>query len=514
MISAIERFGKGCRGVVGASLGLAACLSSKAGEPPEPGVEVTALIGGSALEMVRDLTFDADGGLIVVGSTDSADFPATDGAFDRTFNGTTDGFVAKVDSAGALVWATYLGGPGFDRIYAVERDSSGFIYVAGRAGSGFPTTPGSFQPEFGGGSSVPPYDRQDGFVCKLAPRAERVVFCSYFGTSDNQPVRDLVLAQNGDIFLAASVVTTSPRLPATWFVNAAQSEPRGATDGVVARITGDGSRVIWASYVGGSGPESGEPSIRLTSGGDPIVFYITGSPDAPTPNGFQRERQGRWDAYLARLSSDGSRLVFGSYFGGSGAEMSETHNLWLDREDHIYLAAGTMSRDLPVTANAFQTSYRGDGGRGTGDRTNYPGDAFVAKLSSDSGRVLAATYLGGSLGEAVEGIGIDAAGRIVVSGGTYSSDLPVTRDAAQPAFGGDVDAFVAILSPGLDSLQYLSYLGGRLEDIGRATAVSEAGGIAFAGPARSAKAPRVDGRHARGGGDAFLVRVRSAVAAR
>ncbi|MGH7822390.1 MAG: SBBP repeat-containing protein, partial [Candidatus Binatia bacterium] len=115
----------------------------------------STFLGGSASEGVRDVAVDAVGNLYVAGGTESANFPVTAGAFQTTHNPGTpespavtrnDVFVAKFDPTGRqLIWSTFIGGPNHDRAYAIEVDESGFVYVCGRAGRGFPVTAGAFQ---------------------------------------------------------------------------------------------------------------------------------------------------------------------------------------------------------------------------------------------------------------------------------------------------------------------------------------------------------------------------------
>src|SRR4030095_6219416 len=110
--------------------------------------------------------------------------------------------VMKLRPNGQVIWAGLLGGPGHDRAYAVEVDAQGSIYIAGRAGTAFPVTAGAFQTTFMGGST-PLYGTQDGFVCKIAGDASRVIFCSYFGASDERIVRDIAVDQSGNMYLAS-----------------------------------------------------------------------------------------------------------------------------------------------------------------------------------------------------------------------------------------------------------------------------------------------------------------------
>ena len=222
--------------------------------------------------------------------------------------------------------------------------------------------------------------------------------------------------------------------------------PIGQRDAVVAKIRTDGTKVLWATYLGGSQNEWGEGSIRVDKAGDVYFLTVTNSSDIPTTAGaFDRTYNGGWDFYLAKLNTEGS-LVYGTYLGGSGNEHIETHELAIDVEGNAIIASGTTSADFPIAGNAFQKTYAGSGGSGTGARTNYPGDIIVAKLSADGSQLLASTFIGGRYGEAVEGIGLDKDGNVCLSGATFSDNFPVTRNAFQPTKKGKVDAFAVILS--------------------------------------------------------------------
>ena len=436
-------------------------------------------LGGNQQDQVRDIATDAAGNIYVAGGTASPNFPATAGALDPSFNGTYDAYVAKLSPSGTLLWATFLGGPNYDRAYAVEVDASGFIYLAGRAGDNFPVTAGAFQTTFQGSPDDPPYGPQDGFVCKLTPDAGAIVFCSYFGTSDPQIVRDVAVDPQGNIYLGSS--SSSGTFPSAWFANGYRSTPIGGLDGVVAKISPDGSQVLYATYIGGSQDEAGEASIRVNSSGEAFVLYTTGSSDAPTPNGFDHSLGGLRDAYVVKISANGGSLLFGTFLGGSGGESVETHELVLDPQGNPIVSTGTTSSDFPTTAGAFQRTFGGKGGPTTGGGTNYGGDVFVAKISSNGSQLLASTYVGGPEGEGAEGIGVDAQGNVYISGATYSSGLPFMLGGRQPQLSGDADLFAIKLAPDLTRILYASYLGGTDQDYGRTATATPSGDFLIGG---------------------------------
>ena len=150
--------------------------------------------------------------------------------------------------------------------------------------------------------------------------------------------------------------------PSAWFTNSYQKSVRGGRDALVAKIKGDGSGVVWASFLGGSGDEGNTNSIQVDGTGVYVAMF-TLSADAPTPNGFDHTLSGGSDVYLAKLSLDGSQLLYGTYIGGSGAEDTETHQLAIDGQGNAFVAVpSTTSPRLPqdindATVAAFTMSW-------------------------------------------------------------------------------------------------------------------------------------------------------------
>jgi hypothetical protein len=461
------------------------------------------------------VTVDAQGNIYVVGGTASKDFPTTPRAFDQSFDsdgsatgdaGDCDAFVMKYSPAGELLWSTYLGGPNYDRAYGVKVDDEGFVYVAGRCGPEFPITPRAFQPEFMG-QGDPFYGRQNSFVAKLKPDGSGLAWSSYVG--HGTPCRDLDLDPDGNICLPLVGISNPQRSPSWYadaFSRAFQPKPSGGTESGVAKVSNDGSKVLWATWLGGSRNEVPRMSIRVDGQGAVCVCFDTNSSDMPTTDdAHDRKLDGPADGYVAKISSDGSRLLFGTYLGGARTDAAcNTHNLALDSEGNVYLSCWTNSTDFPTTENAFDRTYRG------------MGDIAVVKLSP-SGRLLASTFLGASAADESEGIDVDPEGNVLVTGRTKSPDFPVTAGAIQTRFGGgEFDGIVVKLSADLGRLLYASFMGGRSYEFLRASHVSPDGHVVAVGssngsdwPVKNAHQQKFAGTNdARwGNGDAVLLRL-------
>jgi hypothetical protein len=117
----------------------------------DPGLAYSTFLGGTDDDDGRGIAVRGDNAH-VTGSTQSADYPTTPGAFDRTFNGAEDAFVTKLNAAGsALGYSTFLGGTSFDAGRGIAVDGSGRVYVTGYTPSAeYPTTPGAFDTSFNG----------------------------------------------------------------------------------------------------------------------------------------------------------------------------------------------------------------------------------------------------------------------------------------------------------------------------------------------------------------------------
>jgi len=216
----------------------------------------------------------------------------------------------------------------------------------------------------------------------------------------------------------------------------------GDNDAFVCRLTSSGSSLDYCTYLGGKGSEAAN-RVTLSPGLEVWLTGYTDSDDFPTLNPYQASPGGGYDAFITRLSSTGSYLVYSTYLGGSGWDYGG--KIAVSADGRVYLCGSTESVDFP-TRNAYQDTRAGD----------Y--DVFAGKFSSSGSRLLYSTYLGGGAGDYDGGIAADS-GFICLSGYTSSDDFP-TRYPCQPGRAGSSDVFVARISLSGSGLIYSTYLGG------------------------------------------------------
>jgi hypothetical protein len=210
--------------------------------------------------------------------------------------------------------------------------------------------------------------------------------------------------------------------------------------------------LVYSTYLGGSGGDEGR-GIAVDNRGNAYVTGRTQSTNFPTVNAVQPAfGGGDNDAFVAKLSRNGSQLLYSTYLGGSEGDFGT--GIAADNRGNAYVTGFTESTDFP-TVNAVQPAL------------GVSPDAFVAKLNRNGSQLLYSTYLGGSGAEVGSGIAADGPGNAYVTGLTESTDFP-TVNAVQPALGGGFfDAFVAKLTRNGSQLLYSTYLGGSGDDRGR-----------------------------------------------
>ncbi|MBU6402365.1 MAG: SBBP repeat-containing protein, partial [Verrucomicrobia bacterium] len=196
----------------------------------------------------------------------------------------------------------------------------------------------------------------------------------------------------------------------------------------------ESATLVYSTYFGGTSNDMAL-AVAVDSVGNAYVAGQTESTNGfPILNAFQPNYAGGFmDAFLAKFDPAG-RLLFSTYFGGSGWDVA--NSIALDLQGNIVVVGLTTSTDLPTTDDAFQPGYGGGSAFGTGD-------GFIAKFTPDGSRLLYCSYFGGSLDDRIDGVAIDASGNVCINGQTGSTDLPL-KNALQPMLGGgDNDGFIA-----------------------------------------------------------------------
>lgn len=294
-----------------------------------------------------------------------------------------------------------------------------------------------------------------------AAQSYEATFITYLGASQWERIQSVFVDADGYIYLGGT--TKSSNLLTTPGAYDRKGSGNGDNDGFVAKLSPEGTRLVWSTYLHGSQRDD-VYGVWADSQGFVYVTGWTGSADFPTTAGvYDRTHNGKNDVFLAKFTPDGSRLVYATLFGGSGVDQCRG-GMAVDDAGRVYLSGYTDSLDLPLTRGAIQKTFQG----------GY-GDAFVAQLSADGSSLLFSTYLGSSGPDhAFPGLCLHADGSIIITGVAGAADFPTTPNAFQKDFGGSNqdgiwygDAFVARFS--LTSthecvLHYITFLGGSADE--------------------------------------------------
>ncbi len=275
----------------------------------------------------------------------------------------------------------------------------------------------------------------------------------------------------------------------------------GGSDAFVAKVSADGSSLVYAGYIGGSSLDFGF-AIAVDGEGNAYVtgqtqsnestFPVTVGPDT-TFNGFV-------DAFVAKVNASGTALDYAGYIGGTGNDSGR--GIAVDSAGNAYVVGNTTS-----SQTSFPVAF--------GPDLTFNGltDAFVAKVNPAGTALVYAGYIGGTSNDFGLGIAVDGSGNAYVVGQTQSSEtsFPVAIGPDLTYNGGGFDAFVAKVNAGGTALDYAGYIGGEANDLGFGVAVDASGSAYVTGSTASSTFPATVGPYLTPNGldDAFVAKVKS-----
>jgi hypothetical protein len=296
-----------------------------------------------------------------------------------------------------------------------------------------------------------------------------VVYAGYIGGSGTDYGNDIAVDNSGNAYITGYTTSAATSFP----VNAGPDLTyNGNGDAFVAKVNYQGTALVYAGYLGGTGVDEG---YSLTMAGSAV--YVTGettSTDFPVTGDLHNTNAGSYDAFVAGIDSTGTTLHFSGYLGGASADggLSIAYASpgcspfpCIPTAAYVYVTGFTTSTDFPVLSTKLDTTYNGGN------------DAFVARVNLRTSKLDYAGYIGGSGDDQGWGIAAGFGGPLIttelvfVTGNTNSTEatFPVKGTTLGPTFNGGTDAFVAILSDG--SLANAGYVGGTGNDYGRDVAV-------------------------------------------
>lgn len=394
-------------------------------------------LGGAEDEFSASIAVNANNEVYIGGTTFSADFPLQpdSGKYNQSFQGLagifSDGFIAKLDSDGNLLWSTYVGGGGnsFDEVLKIAVAPDNKVACVGfTTSSSFPTTnnPGQYNQPFGGNNG-------DGFLFLLSPQ-DTLLWSTYLGGTDQDRAAGVAFNGAGN-FIYVAGTTFSLDFPVTQ--NSGQYfqvySGQGASDAFITQFSAAGD-YNWGTFYGGSGDET-TTDIKVAPTGEVCVIGGTSSSDFPithNPGQYSQALAGFWDAMALSFNASGGLLWATALGGSSGSEQLEALQF---APPSNWLAVGkTGSADLPLqSGGAFQNNIFGG-----------MEDIMLARFHVNSGGLNWSSYLGSPGLDFAKGIALDDCQNAVLVAGTDNATLPQMNQPGQfiQSFAGVSDAYI------------------------------------------------------------------------
>lgn len=381
----------------------------------------TSYIGGSNVDIASSIKITLDNHLILVGYSNSSDFPTTPGAFQTNNAGQYDVFIIKIDTSGQIIWSTLFGGMGGELGIDISIDLDNNIIIGGQTNSSnFPFTLGAFQPL--------PLGNNDAFVAKFNTNGQLLWATCYGGTATED-----AHAITNDYENNVIITGMSNSSDLTISSNALQSTNNGFFDIYIAKFSSNGN-FLWGTYFGGTNYDD-IYGIHCDSLNNLYLSGVTSSIDfQTTSNAFQAIKNNGTDACIFKLSKNGD-LIWSTYLGGDDDDSAIRINI--DRNNNVTTLINTISDTLSLNADTIFSNYP----------LNFQ-KVYIITMDS-SGSPLWSSYFGGNYIDRAFDFKIAPGGKLFFTGTTESSNIPITSNAFQSSKNLYVDSYVGIIQSSL-----------------------------------------------------------------
>lgn len=376
-------------------------------------------LGGEGDDMPQGLASSSNGSILITGWTRSRQFPTTAGAFRSTIDSAnTASFLTRLSPTGdSLLFSTYVTASYGDFAFSLATDPQGYAYLTGRTlNQEFPTSAGAFDSVLRA--------NYDTYVLKMNPAGDSIVAATLIGGDNLDEANSIALDGDGNVYLAG--VTRSSDFPVT--PSAYHDDRSGNSQVFISKFNPALTQLLYSTVFGGDGDDYAN-GIAVTTDGAAVVAGRTLSANFPTtPSALLAAPPALENAFVTRLSADGSALEFSSFLGGTGVD--RITGMGIDDRGNPYVVGQTSSADFPTTPDAdFPTIAGGD-------------DAFVAKIHSSGTRLLYSSFFGSDLRDEAIAVAVDDPGNAYVAGFTSAPNFPTTSGAANRTHSGKRDGFL------------------------------------------------------------------------
>ncbi len=420
--------------------------------------------GNSNANILADVELDASGNIFVTGRSCDVDYPVTPGAYQTSggsiANALCDtGIVTELDpTASSLIFSTYFGPQ--NSVTAGIRivpETDGEVVVGVTTATNFPTTANAFQKTSAGGTcqygpNLHNYPCSSGVVLKLNTDGSTLVYSTYLGGTLSTMITSVATDATGNLYLVGA--TNSPNFPMTAGSvgpsvggGMCQSGLYPCYDGFVAKMSGDGSTLTAAAYLGGNDDDFAS-GVALDASGNIYVGGTAYSTNYPTTSGAYQTAHStgadQGDVFISKITPDFKSFVYSTYIGGTSFDIGL--GLVVDSTGAAYTWGSTASSDFPTTSGAFQTTYAGPANETfcdtfiDSDLLLQPscGDVFVSKLNAAGTALVYSTYVGGSSSDIAFRGALDSSNNLWLLANTGSTDFPYSADAYYQSTGDNI----------------------------------------------------------------------------